>query len=228
MSDVMFEPANALNLREIVYHRIKEAIVHGLIPAGAKLSEIELSKQFDVSRTPVREAIRQLAETKLVTLTSRRGAYVLLPTEKDIADLFEIREALELLSVEHLCKSAESAPLIEMKKNFEDVSSDWDSEKFMDMDTAFHEKMSDLANNSYLSFMLGHVSSLLQLCRHYSIGMSPRRASATEHVEIIDAILLHDVELAKSRMKTHLERTRDGLIEYVKTHPELTAAANRE
>lgn len=228
MSDIVFEPANALNLREIVYHRIKEAIVHGLIPAGAKLSEIELSKQFDVSRTPVREAIRQLAETKLVTLTSRRGAYVLLPTEKDIADLFEIREALELLSVAHLCKLKDSSPLIEMKKSFEDVSSDCSSEKFMDMDTSFHGKMSELANNSYLSFILGHVSSLLQLCRHYSIGMSPRRAAAAEHIEIIDAIIAHDVELAKSRMKYHLDRTRDGLIDYVKTHPELTDAAKRE
>ena len=71
MDQAIFAPANSPNLREVVYEKIKEAIVSGLIPAGSKLSETELSKQFDVSRTPVREAIRQLAETGLVSLTSR-------------------------------------------------------------------------------------------------------------------------------------------------------------
>ena len=58
MESAIFAPASTLNLREFIYDQIKEAIVNGLIPAGSRLSEVDLSRQFDVSRTPVREAIR--------------------------------------------------------------------------------------------------------------------------------------------------------------------------
>ena len=73
-------PARNIDLRQIVYEKIKEAIVGGFIRPGERLSEVELADKLAVSRTPVREAIRQLAQTGLVTLEPRRGAFVSLPT----------------------------------------------------------------------------------------------------------------------------------------------------
>jgi len=96
-------PAQNLDLRQIVYEKIKEAIIEGIIPPGERLSEVDLAEQLMVSRTPVREAIRQLAQTGLITLVPRKGAYVTLPTIKDVRDLYELRITLEVLSLEHVC-----------------------------------------------------------------------------------------------------------------------------
>lgn len=222
MENAIFSPASRPNLREVVYEKIKNAIVTGVIPAGSRLSEIDLSKQFDVSRTPVREAIRQLAETGLVTLTARRGAYVLLPTQKDIWDLFEIRKALELIGVEHLCAEPPREFLAKSRDDFEMVSNDWDALKFTLMDEEFHARLSKYADNNFLEFMLERVSSLLQICRHYAIGNIPKASSSMEHIAIIDAIMAGDVEQARESMRRHLDRTRDGIVQYVSMHPEAT------
>ncbi|MDR1944482.1 MAG: GntR family transcriptional regulator [Synergistaceae bacterium] len=222
MERQIFSPANTPNLREVVYERIKEAIVSGLIPAGSRLSEMELSKQFDVSRTPVREAIRQLAETGLVMLTARKGAYVLLPTPKDVWDLYEIRTALELIAIDHICADPPRKALSRMRKSFETVSNDWDAKKFMAMDEEFHSDMSKNARNDFLNFMLEKVGAIIQICRHYAIGVIPKVSSSMEHIAIIDAVLDGDSKTAREKMKTHLANTRDGLLEYISSHPEVS------
>lgn len=218
----VFSPAESPNLREVVYEKIKEAIVKGQIPAGSRLSEIDLSRQFEVSRTPVREAIRQLAETGLVRLSSRRGAYVLLPTAKDMRDLYEIRTALELISVEHIC-AAPPEVLHTSRRVFEEVSNEWDAVKFMEMDEEFHAELSRHAGNNYLDALLSQVGALIQLCRRYAIGNIPKVSSSMEHIAIIDAIIAGDTDEAKRKMKLHLDHTRDALLEYIKAHPETAA-----
>ena len=223
MVEAIFSPANSPNLREVVYERIKDAIITGLIPAGSRLSEIDISKQFNVSRTPVREAIRQLAETGLVSLTARRGAYVLLPTAKDTWDLYEIRSALEMISVEHLCINPPIEVLLKSRNLFEEVSNDWDARRFMLLDEEFHAELSRYAQNNFLDFMLNKVSAILQICRHYAIGSIPKVSSSMEHIAIIDAILERDIESAKEKMKIHLNHTRDALLEYISKHPEAAA-----
>ena len=109
-------PAFNQGLRQIVFEKLREAIVDGSIRPGSKLSEIELAEQMAVSRTPVREAIRQLAQTGLVTLTPRRGAFVTLPSMKDAADLYELRTELEILAVENLCAQPPEEELLKFKE----------------------------------------------------------------------------------------------------------------
>ena len=155
-------------------------------------------------------------------MTSRRGAYVLLPTAKDTWDLYEIRNALELIAVEHLCLNPPIEMLMGARKLFEDVSNDWDARRFMEVDEAFHAELSRYACNNYLDFMLNKVSAILQICRHYAIGSIPKVSSSMEHIAIIDAILARDGTTAKEKMRVHLENTRDALLEYISRHPEAT------
>ncbi|MBC7077623.1 MAG: GntR family transcriptional regulator, partial [Synergistales bacterium] len=95
--------ADNADLRQIVYQKIRDAIVTGLIKPGEKLSEVELADKLAVSRTPVREAIRQLTQSGLVELIPRKGAYVRKLTAEDISDFYDVRLALELLAIERLC-----------------------------------------------------------------------------------------------------------------------------
>jgi DNA-binding GntR family transcriptional regulator len=109
---------------------------------------------------------------------------------------------------------------------FEEVSNDWDADRFMKIDTEFHSALSRLADNNYLDFMLAKVGDIIQICRHYAIGSIPKVDSSREHIAIIDAILSRDVKAAREKMRLHLERTRDGLLEYISRHPEATGPAN--
>lgn len=85
-------------LREIVFEALREAIINGTLEPGERLMEIQLAEEMGVSRTPVREAIRKLELEGFVVMVPRKGAYVAGLSMKDIADVFEIRTALESLA----------------------------------------------------------------------------------------------------------------------------------
>src|SRR5690606_12292208 len=87
-------------LRELVFEVLREAIITGKLRPGERLMEVQLAEELGVSRTPVREAIRKLELEGLVLMIPRRGAYVAEISMKDIADVFEIRAALEGLAAQ--------------------------------------------------------------------------------------------------------------------------------
>jgi len=110
----------------------------GIIKPGDKLSETELAQTLAVSRTPIREAIRQLAQTGIVKLIPRKGAFVTLPTEKDVNDLYEVRIALESIAVRNICKNPPKEKLLSFREYFLSVDENTDSNEFLEQDTAFH------------------------------------------------------------------------------------------
>lgn len=211
-------PARNTDLRQIVYEKIKEAIVDGVIQPGQRLSEVELADQLAVSRTPVREAIRQLAQTGLVTLISRRGAYVTLPTIKDAIDLYELRTALELLAMEHVCHSLPREEMEEYLSIFSEVTDDMPSAEFLARDRQFHGFISNSCNNHYLQQTCQNIDDHINLCRHYSVENLPVTSSAQEHVRIIMAMIEGDCEKAKAELKHHLDQSREALVTYLKQH----------
>ena len=90
-----FEMRSQKPLKEIVYLELKHKILTGEIPAGSRLMEVDLAKRMNVSRTPIREAIRRLNDDGLVQMEARKGAYVAQISIKDMLDVFEIREDME-------------------------------------------------------------------------------------------------------------------------------------
>ncbi|EFQ24192.1 transcriptional regulator, GntR family [Aminomonas paucivorans DSM 12260] len=220
MTEHPLTPATSTDLRQIVYEKIKEAIVNGLIPAGQRLSEVELAGKLDVSRTPVREAIRQLAQTGLVKLVPRKGAFVALPTPKDASDLYEIRTALETLALEHLCARPPREDLIRFRELFGRITNATPPNAYLEEDRRFHSLLSVRSNNNFLETVLHNVTDLIQLCRHYSIEGVSLEQSCGEHIALIDAILDGDLDTAKVRLRVHLGHAREALVVYIRHHPE--------
>ncbi|NLI96797.1 MAG: GntR family transcriptional regulator, partial [Synergistaceae bacterium] len=181
-------PARNVDLRQIVYEKIKEAIVDGIIPPGERLSEVELADRIAVSRTAVREAIRQLAQTGLITLVPRRGAFVTLPTAKDASDLYDLRTALEVMAIEHACKTPPVEELEKFLEKFSHFSDEGDPSLFLAEDRRFHALLRDSTGNRFLNLTLDNVADLIHLCRHYSIENVRLSATCQEHVEVIEAL----------------------------------------
>ena len=103
-------------LRELVFESLREAIIQGKLGPGERLMEIQLAEEMGVSRTPVREAIRKLELEGLVVMIPRKGAYVAGLSLKDIADVFEIRRALEGLAAELASERATDEELEQMER----------------------------------------------------------------------------------------------------------------
>ena len=213
-------PAGSTDLRQIVYEKIKEAIVNGIIPPGDRLSEVELAEQLAVSRTPVREAIRQLAQTGLVVLIPRRGAYVALPTIQDAMDLYELRSGLEVLAMERACKTPPLEELQACLAIFRDATDAIPPSVFLEGDRRFHAAISAASHNRYLQEVLENIADKINLCRHYSIEKLPLGTSSQEHVTIIEAMMAGDCETATATLKEHLARARDALVEFLRLYGE--------
>ncbi len=216
-------PARNVDLRQIVYEKIKEAIVDGIIPPGERLSEVELADRIAVSRTPVREAIRQLAQTGLITLIPRRGAFVTLPTVKDASDLYDLRTALEVMAIEHACKNPPVEELEKFREKFSRFSDEGDPGLFLAEDRRFHALLRDSTGNRFLNLTLDNVADLIHLCRHYSIENVRLSATCQEHLEVIEALLARDCPRAKEAMRRHLENSKAALLNYISKHPEHAA-----
>ena len=217
-------PARNIDLRQIVYEKIKEAIVGGFIKPGERLSEVDLADKLAVSRTPVREAIRQLAQTGLVTLEPRRGAFVSLPTVKDASDLYDLRTHLEIIAVRLVTRLQPVEELERWRPVFSVMTDETETDHYLAEDRLFHASLYELSGNRYLTMMLHNIADLINLCRPYSVEGIPLSTFAHEHVAIIDAIETGDPDKAEAVLRGHLERSRDGLLNYLREHPELSAS----
>jgi DNA-binding GntR family transcriptional regulator len=227
MAQDPLSPTRNIDLRQIVYEKIKEAIVEGLIKPGERLSEVELADKLAVSRTPVREAIRQLAQTGLVTLEPRRGAYVALPTIEDATDLYELRAHLEVLAVRLAAKNPPVSALDKFRALFSSMNEQTGTREYLIEDRKFHTMLYEASRNKYLDIMLKNISDLINLCRHYSVEVLSLSTLSDDHVRIIDALKKKDAEKAEEIMRIHLERSREGLLQYLRNHPEETVEGGK-
>lgn len=213
-------PAKNVDLRQIVYEKIKEAIVEGIIKPGEKLSEVELANKMAVSRTPVREAIRQLAKTGLVSLTPRKGAFVTVPTLEDASALYELRANLEMFAVTLIAQSPPKKDLEKFRDIFFNMDNDTDPKEYLIQDRKFHNFLYEASGNRFLKGVLLDILDMINLYRPYSLAeRNYLKALSEGHIAIIDAILVKDGVKAREEMKEHINLTRSGVEEYLQNHP---------
>lgn len=137
-------------LREVVIENIRDAILSGDFPAGMRLTELQLADEMGVSRTPIREAIRNLEQEGLVVMIPRRGAYVADVSIHDINEVYEIRTALETLAAGLAAERIEDSEIEEMDKYLiatRTYVSRLDYTKIVEMDTAFHDVIYKASRN---------------------------------------------------------------------------------
>ncbi len=203
---------HGLPLSENLYNRLQMDIIQGIHPAGKKLTEQSLCQQYSVSRTPVREALRQLETEGLVENIPNRGAFVVGFSKQDIEDMYELRKAYELQAVRWAIRRITEDELEELGEIFEFMefyTHKGDIDKMLNINTNFHQLIYTASRNK----MLRQVLSSYQVYIKYS--RSPRSYDEhyleivlEEHRKIYQAFLAGDEEGAVQAMEEHMENSR--------------------
>ncbi len=195
-------------LYEEVADQLRNRIfAHDLAP-GAWIDEQSLAKEFGISRTPMREAIKVLAAEGLITMKLRRGAYV---TEVNRGDLEQIFTVLSLLEGEAAKQAAIKAKesdlnaLDDLHLRLEKAAADRNLDLFFEINVRFHERIIAIAANPWMTSVIDDLRKVLKLQRKDSLSRSGRlQQSLSEHREILKALLKRDPVAAEQAMRTHL------------------------
>ncbi len=207
--------ANSGSLRAIVFSDLERAIIDGEYKSGDSLSELMLSQKYGVSRTPVREALRQLELEGLVQLVPNKGATVIGVSEKDIDDIYAVRIRIEGLAA-RLCAESITDDELQALEKLVDLQEFYllkgKTEPLWQLDGEFHNTIFEGSRNRPLRSMLSSFHSYISRARSNSMRSAERAAQAVEeHRAILKAITAHDGERAERSMTAHIIAARRNL-----------------
>lgn len=180
-------------LKDLVYLELKHKILTGEIVSQTRLMEIDLSEKMNVSRTPIREAIKRLADDGLVKVEPRRGAYVANISIKDMLDVFEVREDMEGFVAKLAAKritEEEKVQLKEIAVEYEEaIEKADDKERIIELDEKFHNFIVKCSGNETLRELVNYVQELSLRFRYlYYDDFSLYESTAEQHNRIMEAI----------------------------------------
>ena len=203
-----------------VFQGVEEQIATGQLKDGTKLDEASLAERFEVSRTPVREALLQLVGSGLATQIPKRGCFVNAPSFREVIEMFEVMSELEGMCARLAARRISDEQLNDLKTanaGCEDAIRYNDSDLYYDRNVDFHECIYFACGNSFLATETRALRRRLQSFRRLQLrarGRMPQ--SLTEHIEIIDAIETGDVYKADEISRRHVmiqgERFNDLLL----------------
>ena len=217
-------------LHEDLVNQIQALIEqHQLRPRDKLPPEHELARQFDVSRTVVREAVRALEEKGLVEVKHGSGVYVAEPSIDSVTDSFalhfrlsessllpllEVREILEAEIAALATERATEEDLEQMERSLRHEAELFDShDEYVEADLRFHELLTRAAHNEVLPILVNPLAALLRESRRVTIeppGSS--ELSLRGHREILEAVKNRDKEQAREAMRKHLQLVRQTLL----------------
>lgn len=204
---------NTPNLTELTYRSIKEQLLIGTLREGTRLTEEQLANQLGISKSPVREALNRLEAEGLICIESRRGAYVREFSMKEVRDLYDLRELLELHSIAAAEITADLlsnlADSVERTKRF---LASGDKAKHVEEDLRFHAIIAGATGNAEFLRVFENIQQKSLLCRYKTYHLSGGTAPVS-HGKIYHALHEHDRPAAMLAMQQHVRYVRDCLLE---------------
>jgi DNA-binding GntR family transcriptional regulator len=193
---------------EEIRQKLAQRIIAGELQPGTPLDETTLASEYDVSRTPVREALRLLAASGLVDQRAHAKALVAKPDEDDLRGMFEVMAELEALCAGRAAlamDTKERDALDALHASMASVVRDGDALAYAEANDAFHSAIYAGAHNAYLSEITRATRARLQPFRRAQFGARGRLGkSHAEHALIVDAILQGDRAAAAATMRSHI------------------------
>ncbi|MHB9071863.1 MAG: GntR family transcriptional regulator [Sedimentisphaerales bacterium] len=182
------------------------------------VTEIKLAKEFNVSRTPIRDALKVLEKDGIVERRQRKGVYLKEPTVKEISDLYDVRLALEGFVAKLATDNATDQDiefLMQTALDYEKAIKEEDEPKAREADLLFHSKLMEISGNELLTDIMKNFRIMEQLFKVKLLHKkkSSSKISPHSHLKIVEAIRLQDANECERLVKSHILHKKEQVIE---------------
>ena len=200
------------NGRDYALRTIKENIVHFQLEPGSQVSENELAAELGLSRTPVREALMELAKVKIIEIYPQRKTVVSLIDYNLVEETRFLRLHLDTAVMDLVCEYITEEELEELRENIrlqQFYLGNFNASKLLELDDQIHRRLFEIAKKPEIYALIDYVSIHLDRVRNLTLQTVKTEKDLNvfqDHVDLVKAIEARDAELAKSIMKKHLSR----------------------
>jgi len=195
---------------ERVYRSLKSWILDGRLRPGEFLSEVELARQCNTSRTPIREAFNLLSKENWVCRIRHKGHMIPLISIREVVEMYEFRKVLECFGAERAASSATPEDLVHLREilAIEDEPGA-DLQKYVRANEAFHSRLSEMTRNKYI---LTQLKLALEHVHRLDVLSTQQDSQRILHGEILRAIEAHQPVEAARAMAAHIDTSRDRML----------------
>jgi DNA-binding GntR family transcriptional regulator len=200
------------NLRQQAHAAIRQGILDLRYPPGSLLSENQLAEELRISRTPIREALRELAGSGLVRILPQRGIAVSEPSVQDIVEVYQLREQLECFATRLAAERLSAAAAAAFEADHAEAMAAMRAGRMRqayDASVRLHGLIVELARNSRLTQFMNQLGDQVHRFGLLTLRHGRVEQALAEHGEIIAALLRRDADGAETLMRAHLRADRD-------------------
>jgi len=206
-------------LRRQIYWKIKRDILTGIHRPGKRLSANGLAKEYQVSATPVREALNALQCEGLVEVIPRVGCFVSQLTVKDIQDIFELRLIIESASAEMAAQNITNAEIADLEETLDEtyIPGNFDSYwQYLEVNRKFHYRVALATGNKWLAEVVGRLLDQMQRILFLRLDLRDcTNEVIEEHRKLVAALKRRDGALARKAMRESIENARKAVLEAI-------------
>lgn len=221
---VLRKSLNAKSLRETIYEQIRDDITFGKLYPGQRLTEATLANALKASRSPVREALRQLESEGLITFERNKGIAVSKLSLKEVDEIFDIRMVLEgyaaFLTAEQSITKDDLRYLKQLNKSLQRAAQENDVYSWLELNANFHKFFQARSGNHNLEQLISMLERRVYRYKYMSVSF-PHQFSyyLEQHEKIINACEQNKAALVMERMKEHLVYVKGVIVDYLKKFP---------
>ncbi|MEF3329722.1 MULTISPECIES: GntR family transcriptional regulator [Oceanobacillus] len=213
MEDFQLKGIKTKTLKDIIYNNLKDIILNNNFPSTDYITEQTLAKKLEVSRTPLREAMLDLVNEDLIEFKPRKGYKVRTHTEKEVQQIFLLREVIETEIISPIFNNITDKNIIKLKSIVEqqkELAESGDSYGFMKLDKEFHRQMFLIADYNIFLKSYDVFHNLTILIGSQAIRKKGRMEEVIqEHNQIIKGLEQKDKEIVENAIRYHLSRTKN-------------------
>lgn len=195
------------------YQYLYEGILSGEFPLGSPISEMEISATLEISRSPIREALRRMETEGLVFRFPGHGTFVTNITQQDLEEIFELRIMFELQALHTSCRYFDDEFLDALERDFTYLNPDCQPQQYYDANTRLHTGIIAYAGNERMEKFYKQLLAQIAIVNRIS-ARDPEHfvLSREKHLAIVRALKERDLQKALENLRAHLEEVRDRTI----------------
>jgi DNA-binding GntR family transcriptional regulator len=213
------------SIADRIYEVLKRGVIKGEIRPGTRLFEVEVAKNFDASRTPVREAFRRLEQDGLAERVAQGGIRVILLDERTVRDLFDLRVILETHAIELACDRITGEEIAILKQinvqasellKSKDKVRDFALNMLFELNSAFHDTICSATRSKFLIKLLGNIRAVILSVRTISLRLDSLVEVWEDHGRIIGRLECRDKAAAVRLIHEHIGKTAVQILSYIR------------